>query len=169
MIKEKLEPKDPFLIEEIPYTTDESPEFNDYLESKEYLVARRDNLSEVTRDKVLMSGWHVPCHCVITKTPDGKHQAFHIQPDKLGSFLTFEQREALEEMGKQKASAIVVKGPRSWFSRNDKIELKNMHVELQRVIDVNTWSWWRLLYDPKTNEIWIDVRDKKVLKKYKGF
>ncbi|KKR23529.1 MAG: hypothetical protein UT53_C0014G0002 [Candidatus Yanofskybacteria bacterium GW2011_GWD2_39_48] len=172
MSKEKLESegkKDPFLIEQILYTADESPEFNEYLKSREHLVARQDNLSEVTEDKVLMSGWHVPCHCIITRTPEGKSQAFHIQPNKAGSFLTFEQEKALREMGTQKASAIVSKGIRSWFGRGDEIELENMHIKLERVVDVDTSNWWRLLYDPKTNELWIDIKDKKVLKKYKGF
>lgn len=173
MSKESLEikeKKDSFLIEEVPYTTDESPEFNEYLKSKEYLVARQDDLSEVTKEKVLMSGWHVPCHCIITRTPEGDYQAFHVQPNKLSaSLLTFEQKGALIEMGKQKASAIVAKGGKSWFGPRDETELKDVRIELERVINVDTYNWWRLLYDPQTNEIWIDIKDQKILKKYKGF
>ena len=160
--------EDENLLEEILYTDDESPEFNAYVRSHECTTAPMDGLSERTDSKVLVSGWHVPCHCIVARTRGGLCQAFHVQPNKMGSFLTFEQETALREMGKQKSQAIVAKGQRSWFARADEVELENW-MPLQRVIHVDTNQWWRMLYDPNINEIWIDDKIQKKLLKYRGF
>lgn len=160
--------EDANLIEEISYTDDESPEFNAHLRSHEYTTAPMDGLSERTDAKVLVSGWHVPCHCIVARTREGMCQAFHVQPNKMGSFLTFAQENALREMGTQDAQAIVAKGRRSWFSRSDEVELGNW-MPLQKVIHVDTNQWWRMLYDPNTNELWIDDRIHQKLRKYRGF
>lgn len=161
---------DPFLIDKIPYSQNQSREFDDLLRSKAHVIAGRDNLSKPTKDKLLMSGWHVPCHCIITRTSDGTFQAFHIQPNKSSaSLLTYEQKQALKTVGQQNARAITAKGIRSWFSIADERELEKLKIKLERVINVETANWWRLLYNPETNEIWIDISDQKILLKYRGF
>lgn len=162
--------KDEFLIAEIPYSQDQSPEFDEYLKSRPFVEARRDSFSKPTKMDLLFSGWHVPCHAIITRDKEGMCQAFHVQPNKMSaSFLTPEQLAQLEALRDKEASAIATRGERSWFGRAGVKELQNLKINHQRTIEVDSSNWWRLLYDPKTNEIWIDIKDKKVLRKYIGF
>ena len=160
---------DESLIEQISYEGDQSPEFDALVRTREHTTAPQDGLSEPTRDKVLVSGWHVPCHCIVVRTKDGLCQAFHVQPNKGGSFLTADQEDALKGLGQQKASAIVAKGQRSWFGFADIQELAHLQITLERVVNVDTSNRWRLLYDPQSNELWIDSRDEHLLTKYRGF
>lgn len=159
-----------FVIDRSIYTEDESSEFDRLLRSRETTTAPRDGLSEKTRDMLLYSGWHVPCHCIVTRDEDGFFQAFHVQPNKLGpTDLTYEQEKALRAMGRNGGHAIVAKGQRSSFYFSDKRDLERMALEVERVIDVDTDQWWRLLYDPRSNELWIDDKIKHELTKYVGF
>lgn len=159
-----------FLINEITYSGDQSEEFDARLHVKGYTQAPRDGLSEVTTDKTLFSDWHVPCHCLLAKTAEGKFQAFHVQPNKFGpTNLTYKQEEAMKSLGEQKSKVIAVKGLAGYFGLSDTRELSKMGIGVERVIDVKTSNWWRLLYNPDDNEIWIDIKDQHKLQKYRGF
>jgi len=158
------------LLSEATYDGDQSQEFDEHLRSRQNTEARQDNLSKVTDTNILFSSWHVPCHDVILRDPDGKCQILHVQPNKASaSLLTFEQKEAMKAFGQRHGSSIVSKGERSWFGFADEQELESVGIHNQKTIAVDTNQWWRLLYDPQTNEVWIDIKDKKLLRKYKGF
>ena len=162
--------QDPGFIEQVSYSEDQSPEFDKLLKSQESIDAPQDGLSKSTKDKLLTSSWFVPCHAIITKTENGDCQLFHIQPNKLSSsLLTFTQEKTLNDISKHDARAIVIKNERSWFGTADRNELDNLKINLEKVIDVNTSNWWRLVFNPQTNEVWIDIKDQKLLKKYHGF
>lgn len=162
--------KDTLLLAEIAYAGDQSTEFDEYIHARESTVAPMDGLSEATGSKILHSGWHVPCHCIVVRTREGICQVFHVQPNKFSaSLLTWQQEKALRELAQQDARAIVAKGIRSWFGTADARELERMKIELQKVISVDTDQWWRLLYDPASDELWIDEKVKRLLTKHKGF
>jgi hypothetical protein len=159
------------LLEEIKYTEDQSPDFDKLLNSgRKVLEARQGGFSEVTKQDLIFSSWHVPCHDIIVRTLEGDCQIFHVQPNKASaSLLTFEQEKVLTGYNEKYASSVVVKGTRSWFVQNDVKELERMNIKHEKTIDVDTSKWWRLVYDPSNNQIWIDIKDKKVLLKYNGF
>jgi len=161
----------PDLLEEIKYDGDQSPDFDALLKSgRKVFQAHQDSLSEVTSSGILFSGWHVPCHCIVVRTESGECQAFHVQPNKnSASLLTFEQEKALKEYKDKKAKFIAAKGIRGWFDQNDAKELERMGIQKDKVIDVDTAEWWRLLYDPQIDQVWVDIKDKHILLKYQGF
>jgi hypothetical protein len=163
------EPSD--IIESIPYVEDQSPDFDALLHSgRKISTALRDSLSEITKDGILFSDWHVPCHCIIVRAKNGDCQAFHIQPNKMSaSLLTWEQEEALKGYKDSDAKYIVAKGIRSWFGLADSSELEEMNITEEKVVNVDTSNGWRLIYDVEKNELWIDIKDKKLLLKSKGF
>lgn len=163
--------KGDFLIEEIPYKGAQSPELDEHLKSRKTLYARRDSLSEPTKDAIIISEWQVPCHVIFARTPgEGMCQGIHVQPNKFSaSLITQEQEQALRALGQKRASAIAAKGKRAWFNHPDITELQKLGLNYERTIDVDTYERWRTLYDPNINQIWVDVQDKKVLKKYAGF
>lgn len=158
------------LISSTHYEEDSSVEFDEYLRSHPFTQARQDSLSEPTKSKVVFSSWHVPCHTILVRNAQNEVQAFHIQPNKFSvSQLTPEQEKALEKLGSQTSSAIAVKGPASWFNTPDVKELEDFGIRLEGVIGVEELGHWRLLYDPASNELWIDVRASHSLRKYTGF
>lgn len=169
-LNEKESGKEEFLIEEVPYSEEQSSIFDKYLRERKFLCALMGGLSGATSADLLISGWHVPCHAIITKSQKGICQVLHVQPNNMSaSLLSYEQKRALEAQRGQGVSAITVKGNRAWFGDWDIKEIEGFGIEYQRTIQVETSQWWRLLYDPITNEIWIDIKDKKILKKYKEF
>ncbi|HAV11594.1 MAG TPA: hypothetical protein DCX32_03565 [Candidatus Moranbacteria bacterium] len=168
--KNEHEKKNEFLIEEIPYKGGQSPHFDQILKIREYVNAPMNSLSEITKDNVLVSGWQVPCHCILVKAESGELQLLHVQPNKLShSLLTPEQNNALNEFKTRNASVIVVYSKKSWFGHHDKSEIEDKGIFFERGIAIDTYDRWRFLYDPSVNEVWIDIQDKKVLQKYKGF
>jgi hypothetical protein len=159
------------IIESIQYIEDQSPDFDALLHSgRKISTARRDGLSEITKEGILFSDWHVPCHCIIVRAKNGDCQAFHIQPNKMSaSLLTWEQEKALKGYKDSDAKYIVAKGLRSWFGLADSSELEEMNITEEKVVNVDTSNGWRLIYDVEKNELWIDIKDKKLLLKSKGF
>jgi hypothetical protein len=158
------------IISEVPYTGDQSPDFDNVLKKENRLYAHRKGFSERTTSAILVSEWQVTCHVILTRSPEGICQALHVQPDKISAtLLSFKQEQELKKSGEQHAAAIVARGKRAWFGPTDEKELLRLNLKHERTIDVDTNNWWRLLYNPITNEIWIDVKDKKLLIKYEGF
>lgn len=49
------------------------------------------------------------------------------------------------------------------------MEIEEVGLNLNRVISVDTFERWRLLYNPVNDQIWIDDMDAKTLTKYRGF
>jgi hypothetical protein len=94
---------------------------------------------------------------------------FHVQPNKFCSPLTCEQKTALEKFGQQNSSAIAIKSKRSLFGNYNIEEIRQVGVNHERTIPLDTNQWWRVLYDPNRNEIWVDIKERKVLHKYRGF
>ena len=90
------------------------------------------------------------------------------EPDIVHAF-NYGAKALIEKSGELCAAAIAVRGKRSLFGIGDEKELAQLGLRHERTIDVDTKNWWRLLYNPLTNEIWIDIKDKKLLTKYKGF
>ena len=167
---ERRENLDANLLSEVSYKEDESKEFDAEMRSGECLSVRQRNVSLETKTEMLYSSWCVPCHTILIHTPEGTYQLFHVQPDSSGpTNLSFDQEKALKRLKTRGAEAFVAKGNRSWFAVSDERELERCGVSLTRTTHVDTDNWWRLLYNPASNEIWIDIRDKKLLRKYKGF
>ncbi|MDD5750937.1 MAG: hypothetical protein PHS73_00260 [Candidatus Peribacteraceae bacterium] len=157
-------PEDSNLLEEISYEGDQSPDFDALLQSRPITAAPMGGMSEETQEKVVVSQWHVPCHCIFAKTREGICRAFHVHLE-----TNWEQDQALKEFGNQGAHTIVAKANRSWFGPNDERQLGHYKLSVDQVIHVNTSQWWRTLYDPSTDEVWIDDKIHRVLRKYRGF
>jgi len=158
-----------YLIEQIPYQDQESPEFNQYLNSREIVSADQRSFNEKTNSKIIYSHWHTPCHDIIIRDKDGFSQILHVQPTQPSyTLLSPNQVEALNESGRSNSSAIVVKGLRSRFIEPDEQEILDAGLNLERIMPVDANNW-RLLYDPTNNEIWVDTKDTKTLYKYLGF
>jgi hypothetical protein len=66
------------------YETDESEEFDAVTREKDNSTyARMKRFSELSHDKIHVSEWHVPCHAIIFRLPDGRAQIFHVNMDSL--------------------------------------------------------------------------------------
>ncbi len=157
------------LLSETVYEADQSPEFDEHLKSRKHLRAWQRSFSPESADSIQFSDWHMPCHSILTHTADGMYQIFHVQPNNPGAtLLSFDQEQTLKKLGDRDTEAVVVKGSGSWFDAGDGKELEKMGIKVRQIVDVESKPW-RMLYDPITNEIWVDIREQKVLKKYKGF
>ena len=159
------------LIEESVYEGDQSLEFDHLVKESEHTYAPIKKQSEPTKDKLIISGWHVPCHCILTQQEDGMTQAFHVQPNKpTYTLLSCDQEKLLKDIGAtQNCRAIVIFSKRSWFGLPDRKELEEFVFSNTQEIPVDTDQWWRMLYNPATNEIWVDDKIHKKILKYQGF
>lgn len=159
------------LFQTIIYEGGQSPEFDALARSRERTYARMKSQSEPTKTKLVISEWHVPCHCILTQTKEGVTQAFHVQPNQpTYTLLSSEQEKTLCEIGGLKTSkAIVAISHRSRYCSADRKELQKFGFAETREISIDTDQWWRILYDPSTNEIWIDDKIHHTLLKYHGF
>lgn len=155
----------------IAYSGVQSPECDQLLKSTESANAPMKVLSERTKEMIVASNWHVPCHCIVTREQDGFVQAFHVQPNQFSaSLLSYEQEQSLRKNARNPGTqAIAAFSDRAWYSTADRRELERFGVENVMEIKVDTNQWWRLLYNPATDEVWIDDKIHKKLFKYKGF
>jgi hypothetical protein len=113
----------------------------------------------------------VPCHAIIFRLPDGRAQIFHVNMDSLwSSSLSPEQEKQLKNiLGYMRAKSIVLGSHRSWFGRADARELERNWVQNLAEVKLDTDQWWRVLYNPTTDEIWVDMKREQTLIKLRWF
>jgi hypothetical protein len=170
MLENLQSPEVKILLEKISYEGKQSSEFDEHLRSGKVIEVRQTEVSEATKKDIILSTWHRPCYDIITRDGDNAFRILHVQPSGAGrTNLTMKQRDVLKTVGEGNASAITVRGESSRFSEADVQELEEFNITHKRTIDVDDSEYWRLLYDPNLNEIWIDMEGKKLLIKYRGF
>ncbi len=157
-------------LEVVRYEGDKCPEFDEYIKKKPKVYAERRGYATTGSEGLLISEWQTPCHVILTRGKDDTFSFFHVQPDSSRyTSLTVEQEIKLREMGKENPDFIPVYGKASWYNSGDDRELSKMGFNKEKEIKVDTKNWWRVMYDPEINEIWIDKRMEKEMIKYKGF
>ena len=151
---------------------DESPEFEEHLQSSKFTAATQKGFSTLSLDKIHYGSWCKPCHIIFARTRLGLYQAFHIEPDSFGTINgNAEQQAAIRELTRhdQRASYIAVQSERGSFGGSEQRDLERLNFDTHRVIEIPNGQRWRSMYDPQIDELWIDDTGEHIVRKYKGF
>lgn len=155
-------------LKEGPYEEDGgSVAFVMYKREERITATQQGAISKRTKTEVISTGTHVPCHDILLKIDTGEYQALHIDGATLRP--TLEQKSGLEKAIADGAEAIIIKGRKSTLTQKDIDDLEKQGLKIKKMVEIDTKDWWKLLYDPVTDEIWIDKIREKEIERHKGF
>jgi len=116
-------------------------------------------------DTILESEWHVPCVALLFATPEDEYQMFHMEPTYSGYAHPRQEAILRDELANIGCRYIAVHSHRGIFGNADNRILGSLGMEQCCVIRLDTSQWWRIMYFPETDEIWIEMKVKKVFLK----